>query len=295
MPGVGSKDRYKKGTGGARSGGGGAGGDRVFRPTPRSNEDVPKVDHEVLVYGLHSVVALLAADPRRVQCLFVDQARVKQPDITKLLDDAQNAGVRVQKISTDTMGAMARGAVHQGVAVQVVPFRYSELRDLLHVEPPMLLVLDEVQDPQNVGAAARAAWALGGTGLVISKDRSASVTAAAEKVASGAFAHLPVAQVANLSRALEDLKKAGVWIIGLDVEGDADLWDQDFTVPVALVVGGEQSGMRRLTREHCDAVVKIPMAHPAAALNAADAAAVALYEAARQRAGSAGSDDGEEE
>jgi 23S rRNA (guanosine2251-2'-O)-methyltransferase len=167
----------------------------------------------------------------------------------------------------------------------VAPFVFSQVSELLEADgPAMLLVLDEVTDPQNLGAAARAAWALGATGLILPKDRSATVTAAAEKVASGALAHLKVAQVTNLVRALEDLKKKGVWIMGLDVEGKEPIYGKDLTVPVALVVGSEHDGMRRLTKESCDSLVTIPMAHSGAALNAADAAAVALYEVARQRA-----------
>ena len=230
------------------------------------------------------MVELLAADPRRLQALYLDAERAGAPEIRTLKEDAQSAGVLVQELPAETLAGLCRGAVHQGVAAHVAKFPYVELEDLLRDSKPLLLVLDGVQDPQNVGAAARACWALGGTGLVLPKDRSASITAASEKVASGALAHLRVAQVTNLARALEQLKRKGVWVIGLDVSGKGPVWEQEFNQPVALVVGGEHEGMRQLTRKMCDHVVSVPMAHPKAALNAADAAAVALYEASRQRA-----------
>jgi len=247
---------------------------------------------------MRSVAALLRADPRRVAKLFVETGRARSGDAGDILRDAEEAGVNVQKVSTEELASLTRGAVHQGVVAQVAPFEFATVDEILRTgDTPLILVLDEVTDPQNVGAAARAAWALGGTGLLLPKDRTATITAAAEKVASGALAHLKVAEVTNLARTLQDLKKRGVWIIGLDVEGKAPLFKQDLTVPVAIVVGSEHDGMRRLTRDMCDAVLTIPMAHDEAALNAADAAAVAFYEAARQRhlAGDEGDEDSDEE
>ena len=259
---------------------------KVETPKESPRGSVPqRGDTEHLIYGLRSVAALLKADAARVTHVYVEEARARQEDVASVVQDARSMGVRVSMVSGNDLAALSRGNVHQGVLAEVTPFKFSALEDVLTVSgPALLLVLDGVTDPQNVGAAARAAWALGATGLILPKDRSAGITAATEKVASGALAHIPVAQVVNLTRTLEVLKKKGVWIIGLDVEGDAPVFKQDLTVPVALVIGAEHDGMRRLTREHCDAVVTIPMSHATAALNAADAAAVALYEAARQRA-----------
>ncbi|MEW5855298.1 MAG: 23S rRNA (guanosine(2251)-2'-O)-methyltransferase RlmB, partial [Myxococcota bacterium] len=243
-----------------------------------------RAESENLIYGLRSVATLLKADPQRVKRVVVETDR-DDAETQAILEQAKDAGIRVQRVRRDELAALTRGSVHQGVVAEVAPFSFVSWEELLTEDKPaLLLVLDEVTDPQNVGAAARAAWALGGTGMIIPKDRSASVTAAAEKVASGALAYLKVAQVTNLARTLEELKERGVWIIGLADDGDVPVWRQDLTDAVALVVGSEGTGMRRLTRELCDAVVSIPMAQAGAALNAADAAAVALYEVSRQRA-----------
>jgi 23S rRNA (guanosine2251-2'-O)-methyltransferase len=247
-------------------------------------QPLPRLEGDSLVYGLRSVDALMRADPRRIARLFVEAGRAASPDVAALVEHAEQSGVRVTLVAGDELAFLSKGAVHQGVLAEVAPFQFSDVRALVsEQEPALLLVLDEVTDPQNLGAAARAAWALGGTGLILPKDRSATVTAAAEKVASGALASLRVAQVTNLSRTLDDLKAKGLWILGLDVGSETPLWKHDLTMPLCLVVGSEATGMRRLTREKCDAVLSIPMAHVGASLNAADAAAVALYEVVRQR------------
>jgi 23S rRNA (guanosine2251-2'-O)-methyltransferase len=260
----------------------------VIRHEPAAR--IPRASSDSLIYGMRSVRTLVEVDPGRVVRLVVDGGRDKEEPLAEVVALAEEAGVRVQRVGRDEMALMARNAVHQGLLAEVAPFRYAEVEDLVPgegatgVEQPLLLVLDGVTDPQNLGAAARAAWALGACGLILPKDRAAPVTAAAEKVASGALAFLKVASVTNLTRTLTDLKRDGVWVVGLDVDGEAMLHDQDLTVPVALVIGSEDEGMRRLTRETCDVLCRIPMAHDEAVLNAADAAAVALYEARRQRA-----------
>jgi len=167
---------------------------------------------------------------------------------------------------------------------RVRPYPYVDVDTLASGTRPALLLLDGVEDPRNLGAAARAAYALGATGLAIPRRRAASVTPTAELVAAGALAALPVAQVTNVARCLEQLKERGLWTVAAEADARTRPWEVDLTVPVAIVVGGEDRGVRRLVRAHCDHVVAIPMAAAGVSLNAADAACVLLYEMARQRA-----------
>jgi 23S rRNA (guanosine2251-2'-O)-methyltransferase len=175
------------------------------------------------------------------------------------------------------------------VAVVAV-YRYRELDDLLEVaraagEPPLLVVLDGIEDPQNLGAIIRSAHALGAHGVVIPKDRAAGVTPAAAKASAGAVEHCPVARVTNLAQAMEALKEAGVWTIATDASGTEELSAVDLTVPTALVIGAEGSGVRPLVRRSCDRTVRIAMKGKVGSLNASASAAIALHEALRQRAG----------
>ena len=188
------------------------------------------------------------------------------------------------------MTRRSRGGVHQGVGAELTEFRYAELPALIEAarargEAPFLLLLDGVTDPQNVGALARSAHALGAHGLVLPKERAAGIGPAAFKAAAGALEHCPLARVTNLSRALDDLKQAQIWSVGLATEAERELSQIDLTSGVALVLGSEGKGIRPLVRKTCDHVARIPMAGKVASLNVAAAGAVALYEVARQRRG----------
>jgi 23S rRNA (guanosine2251-2'-O)-methyltransferase len=178
--------------------------------------------------------------------------------------------------------------VHQGVGAELSEFRYAELPDLLESarargEPPLLLLLDGVTDPQNLGALVRSAHALGAHGVVVPKDRAAGMTPAAFKAAAGALEHCPIARVTNLSRAIDDLKEDRVWSVALAADGDRNLDELDLTAPIALVLGSEGKGVRPLVRKTCDHRARVPMMGGVGSLNVAAAGAVALYEAARQR------------
>jgi 23S rRNA (guanosine2251-2'-O)-methyltransferase len=184
---------------------------------------------------------------------------------------------------------MTDGSVHQGVAIQVPPYEYRDVEDLLDVaaasdRAPLIVALDGVTDPRNLGAVLRSAGAFGAHGVLVPERRSAGVTASAWKVSAGAAARVPVARATNLVRALERLHEAGCFIVGLDGGGDVTVQDLPYSAdPLVLVVGSEGKGLSRLVREHCDAIASIPIAGEVESLNAGVAAGIALYEVARQR------------
>jgi 23S rRNA (guanosine2251-2'-O)-methyltransferase len=242
------------------------------------------------VYGLNPVLEALKAHPQDVVRVLLERGRDGRRSHAgeRAAQEAAKAGVHVEDAAHGELSRRSRSGVHQGVGAELAEFRYAELPDLIEAararsEPPFLLVLDGVTDPQNVGALARSAHALGAHGLVVPKDRAAGIGPAAFKAAAGALEHCPVARVTNLSRAIEDLKEDQVWSVGLAADGDRDLSAIDLSSGVALVLGSEGKGIRPLVRKTCDHVARIPMAGSIGSLNVASAGAIALYEVARQR------------
>jgi 23S rRNA (guanosine2251-2'-O)-methyltransferase len=232
-----------------------------------------------LVYGRHPVEALLEAKPRDVRRLFVSDGA--EGHAVAL---AERAGVPVERVPRARLESLARGPHHQNLVAEAQEFRYADLEALVPEDrPALVLALDSVQDPHNLGALARSAECLGGTGLLMARDRSAPVSPVALKSSAGALERLPVAQVVNLVRALESLKERGVWVVGLAGEGAEELRAVDLSVPTALVVGAEGEGLRPLVRRTCDRLARIPLTGRTGSLNASVAGAVALYEALRQR------------
>jgi 23S rRNA (guanosine2251-2'-O)-methyltransferase len=179
---------------------------------------------------------------------------------------------------------MAEGKPHQGVVATSGEFEYWAIEDILAQKPTLLLVLDGVQDPQNLGALVRSANVLGVDGVIVPKDRAAQVTATVVKASAGATEHTRIAQVTNISRALEQIREAEIWIVGTAVEGTSWPWQVDFKLPTAIVLGSEGKGMRPLVREHCDVLCKIPMHGQVESLNVSASGAILLYEVTRQRA-----------
>jgi 23S rRNA (guanosine2251-2'-O)-methyltransferase len=251
------------------------------------------------LYGFHPVREGLRGRRRALE-LFVLEGPVNER-LQKLLDLAGERGVPVRRRQKTDLDRLAGHPHHQGVVLGIEPFSYSELDDLLaawrnSARPALFLVLDGITDPHNFGAVLRNADAAGCHGVIVAKDRSCPVTNVVDKSSAGAVEHLPVCQVTNLARAIEQLKAAGVWVYGLS--GDAGvkpLFAEDFNGDVALVIGAEGEGLRQLTRRECDGLLAIPMGGQVASLNAASASAVALFEVARQRLGNAGSAAGREE
>ena len=239
-----------------------------------------------LIYGLHAVTSLLESGGK-VHALWMLDSRHDER-LQKLADLAQKAGLRVQRVPRDELDRMTRDARHQGVVAEA---EGAELRDEggLYVlldqlkEAPFLLVLDGVQDPHNLGACLRSANAAGVHAVIAPKDRSAGLTAVARKVASGAAEMTPFFQVTNLARTLRDLKDRNIWFVGLAGESDQSLYELDLKGPIAIVMGAEGEGMRRLTKEHCDFLAKIPMGGQVESLNVSVATGISLFEARRQR------------
>ncbi len=248
------------------------------------------------IYGIHAVDSLLRQNPKSVQRLWAQQGR-EDNRIGSLLELAQNQGVPVARESRQVMDDMVKGR-HQGVIAEVyeVPVRGAENTqanlwqeaDLLRMVeekagPVLLLVLDGVTDPHNLGACLRSADAAGVDAVIVPRDKSADLTPVSRKVACGAAEVVPFVRVTNLSRTLQALKDRAVWLFGTAGEAENSLYDSDLTLSMALVMGGEGSGLRRLTREQCDYLVRLPMAGSVSSLNVSVAAGVCLFEAVRQR------------
>ncbi|MCO8162724.1 23S rRNA (guanosine(2251)-2'-O)-methyltransferase RlmB [Pseudomonas sp. 21LCFQ010] len=238
------------------------------------------------VYGVHAVEALLRHHPKRVKQIWLAEGR-SEPRVQNLVELATQNRVQIGQAERREMDAWVEG-VHQGVVAEVSPSQVwgeAMLDELLerHEGAPLLLVLDGVTDPHNLGACLRTADAAGALAVIVPKDKSATLNATVRKVACGAAEVIPLVAVTNLARSLEKLQKRGVWIVGTAGEAEQELYQQDLTGPIAIVMGAEGKGMRRLTREHCDFLVRLPMAGSVSSLNVSVATGVCLFEAQRQR------------
>ena len=230
-----------------------------------------------LIYGVRPVIEALRS-PRREVREVLDATGNKEAAA-----EASRRGVPVKKVSRQKVEEIAGDAVHQGLAARVGPYPYSGLDEILSMEPPLILVLDGVTDPRNLGAVLRVADATGASGVVIPKDKAVGVTPVAAKASAGASEHVRVARETNLRRAVDRMKEAGCWAFTAEGDGEMIHTDLDMAGPVVLVLGSEGKGVRRLVREGCDGSVAIPMLGAVGSLNVSVAAAVLLYEAGRQR------------
>ncbi|MCQ4260114.1 23S rRNA (guanosine(2251)-2'-O)-methyltransferase RlmB [Stutzerimonas stutzeri] len=238
------------------------------------------------IYGLHAVEALLRHHPKRVKQIWLAEGR-DDPRVQTLIELAGQSRVRVGQCERREMDAWVEG-VHQGVVADVSPSQVwgdAMLEELLDRTEgaPLLLVLDGVTDPHNLGACLRTADAAGALAVIIPKDKSATLNATVRKVACGAAEVVPLVAVTNLARTLEKLQQRGLWVVGTAGEAEKEIYDQNLSGPIVLVMGAEGKGMRRLTREHCDFLVKLPMAGSVSSLNVSVASGVCLFEALRQR------------
>ncbi len=229
-----------------------------------------------IVFGVRPVVEAIESGRRRV---FEVLDAVGNEEVAKA---AKTRGVTVKGASRQRIDELARGGVHQGVVARVEPYPYSGLEEILASPEPLIIVLDGVTDPRNLGAVLRAADGAGASGVVVPKDRAAGVTAAAAKASAGASEHVRVVRETNLKRAIERMKEASLWVYAAEA-GGVPYADLDLAGPVGLVFGSEGRGVRRLVREACDGAVSIPMLGRAGSLNVSVAAAVLLYEARRRR------------
>jgi 23S rRNA (guanosine2251-2'-O)-methyltransferase len=245
------------------------------------------MDQNRIVYGLHAVRALVSRNPGRIARLWVLSGR-EDRKVRELLARAERHRISVVEASATRLDELARGAVHQGVMAEVrqsLELAEVDLPSLIQsIEgTPLVLILDGVQDPHNLGACLRSADALGAHAVVIPRDRAAPVTPAVRKVAAGAAETTPVVSVVNLARSLDQLKELGLWVVGADAEAQVAAETTALDGPLALVLGSEGEGMRRLTRETCDLLVKLPLSGAVESLNVAVAAGILLYEVGRQR------------
>jgi 23S rRNA (guanosine2251-2'-O)-methyltransferase len=255
------------------------------RPANAANAENIDMSKDQVVYGIHAVQSALQHHPENVLGLQVYSQR-RDKRLEEILALARKAGIAVENVSKQTLEKQAGGGRHQGVIARVrISHKTVDLGELLEslTGPALLLVLDGVQDPHNLGACLRTADAVGVDAVIVPKDKSASLTAVARKAACGAAETVSYIEVTNLSRALEQLQQAGIWITGADGEAESSLYDMDFTGPTAIVLGAEGKGLRRLTREHCDYLAHIPMRGNVESLNVSVATAVCLFEALRQR------------
>ncbi|ETC88579.1 23S rRNA (guanosine(2251)-2'-O)-methyltransferase RlmB [Xanthomonas hortorum] len=241
------------------------------------------------IVGVNAVASSVENDADNVREVLIE-AGSKNPRLTEIEEHARRKGIEVRRVNTQALDGVGGQVRHQGVVARYAAARLwaeNELEALVTAAEgrALLLILDGVQDPHNLGACLRSAAAASVTAVVIPKDKSATVNATVRKTSAGAADRIPVVAVTNLARCLRDLQKQGLWLYGLAGEAEASLYSVDLRGNVGLVLGGEADGLRRLTREHCDGLVKIPMPGDIESLNVSVAAGVTLFEAVRQRLG----------
>ncbi|WP_067820301.1 23S rRNA (guanosine(2251)-2'-O)-methyltransferase RlmB [Nocardia inohanensis] len=248
----------------------------------RKDSDGPE-----LVLGRNPVVECLRAGVPAT-ALYVAVGTENDDRLSEAVKIAAETGISILEVPRTDLDKMSHNGLHQGLGLQVPPYRYAHPDDLVDrvkqsAEPALLVAMDNITDPRNLGAVIRSVAAFGGQGVVIPQRRSASVTAVAWRTSAGAAARLPVARATNLTRTLKDWASQGYQIVGLDAGGDTTLDEFDGSAPTVIVVGSEGKGLSRLVRENCDSILSIPMAGPVESLNASVAAGVVLAEVARQR------------
>ena len=213
---------------------------------------------------------------------------VKKAGVAELLQLAREAGIIVQFVPKNKVDQLTDGANHQGVAASVAAYRYADIDELFESassrnEDPFFLILDELEDPHNLGSILRTADATGVHGVIIPKRRAVGLTSVVAKTSTGAIEHIPVVRVGNLAQTVDDLKKRGVWIAGTDAKGSADYRQMDAKLPLAVIIGSEGKGMNRLLKDKCDFLYHMPMVGKVTSLNASVAAALLMYEVLRNR------------
>lgn len=238
------------------------------------------------LYGIHALTAVLEREPQRILELYIAKGRDDER-LHKLINLARKEGISIQFCNKKVLDDKSKGESHQGVVARAYPAKVLTETDLDTIisqsAKPFLLVLDGVTDPHNLGAVLRSADAAGVDAVIVPKDKSASLNATVRKVACGAADVIPLIQVTNLARTLSELQEQQIWVVGTAGEARQSVFDCDMAGPVALVMGAEGKGMRRLTRERCDELIKLPMLGKVSSLNVSVATGICLYEIVRQR------------
>ena len=244
-----------------------------------------------IIFGLHAVEALLTKQPERIKRVYLLHLAGQQghhSSLSPILKICRDSGLAYELVSRAALDHLSGQGKHQGVVIDCSKTRSYSEKDLKSIlatlpNPPLLLILDSVQDPHNLGACLRTAEAAGVQVVMAPKDKSVGLTGTVMKVACGAAEVVPFVQVTNLARVMEDLKKRGIWLFGMADEAEKSIYEADLKLPLALVLGNEGKGLRHLTRENCDLLLKIPMQGSVSSLNVAVAAGVCLFEVLRQR------------
>ena len=243
--------------------------------------------HRDKLFGINAVVEALRSG-RPVHRLLISHQRKMDREVLEIIRLAHVKGIEVRMTTRDALNREVPNALHQGVVAITSARQYAMLDDILKIpeqkgQPALFLVLDGIEDPRNLGAILRTAEATGVHGIIIPERRAAGLTETVAKAAAGALEYVMVVKVVNIVNIIEELKKNGVWVIGAEAGGEAAYWDADFVRPTALVLGGEDKGVRRLVKEHCDGLVYLPLIGNISSLNVSVAAGALLYEVLRQR------------
>jgi 23S rRNA (guanosine2251-2'-O)-methyltransferase len=241
---------------------------------------------EEYLIGKNPVLEALRSG-RSINKIWIAEGSLKGP-MNQVMTMAKEAKLQVQLVPKKKLDQISEGESHQGVVAFVAAFEYAEVEDILAKanekgEPPYVLILDEIEDPHNLGSILRTADAVGAHGVIIPKRRAVGLTSTVAKSSAGALEYVPVARVTNIVRTMEELKEKGIWMVGTDASGDQDFRQGRYDMPIGLVIGSEGKGMSRLVRETCDFVVKLPMKGSVTSLNASVAAALLMFEIYRQR------------
>jgi 23S rRNA (guanosine2251-2'-O)-methyltransferase len=238
-----------------------------------------------VVYGRHAVAELIKTHPDRIAKVYL-QINARDRKLLEILITAKRNRISIGKASNQKLSDLAKTNKHQGVVAIASDIQFLEVEDVLNqpkTAPFFLLILDAIEDPQNLGAIIRTAEAVGVDLIILPRDHSAPINSTVHKASAGAVSHAPVARVTNLAQTIQLLKKKNIWVVGTDVEGKKNYTEFDYTMNVAIVIGSEGKGMRRLVCESCDEIVRLPMFGKTESLNASVAAGVMLYEVVRQR------------
>lgn len=238
-----------------------------------------------MIVGRNSVMEAIKSG--RVNKILVAKGD-RQGSIREVIGVAKEKGILIQDVDIKKINDLAKGLRHQGVLAYVAPVEYVELEDILAKaeaagQPPFIVLLDELEDPHNLGAILRTADAAGVHGVLIPKRRSCPLSATVAKTSAGAVEYVPVAKIGNVAQTIKELQKLGMWVVGADMDGDKDYYEADLTGPLVLVIGSEGKGIGRLTKEVCDFLVRIPMQGKINSLNASVAGSILMYESMKQR------------
>lgn len=247
----------------------------------KNNIQINKEEREDIVIGRNAVIEALKSD-RTIETLYISNNKL-EGSIKTIIGLAKEKRILIKEVDKKKLDLMCDGEVHQGVIAKVTPYKYSEVSDILDLarergEAPFIVILDEVEDPHNLGSIVRTAELFGVHGIIIPKRRSASVSATVYKSSVGAIEHVKIAKVTNLNSVIDDLKEAGIWVYGADIRAEEYSYQVDFSGPCALVIGNEGRGISKLTVQKCDKLIKIPMVGKINSLNASVAGGIMMYE-----------------